>query len=182
MIEWTPAYIVSQVLIVLVYICLCATYFLKKRKKILVVNIIAHIMQAISFLLLAGYTGVAMNFIYIVRDSFFVLDEKNRKLEKLTKRDFVILASFIAIIVLLTIFTYNGWTSLLSVIATTISTIAIWQKNTKIYKLLGIPISMAWLGYNISLKAIFAIILEGILLISTIVGYLLEYYKEKKKI
>ena len=86
---------------------------------------------------------------------------------------------FIIIIVVLTIFTYNGWGSLLSVVATLVSTIAIWQKNTKYYKLLGIPVSMAWLGYYIFLKSIFAIVLESILLVSTITGYMLETKKEK---
>ena len=82
------------------------------------------------------------------------------------------------IIIVLTIFTYNGLGSLLSVIATLVSTVAIWQKETKYYKYLGIPISIFWLGYNIYLKAIFAIILETILFISVISGCVLEYRKD----
>lgn len=179
MINWTLEYTLSQVLIVIVYILICITYFLKNRKKILITNILAHIFQAISFLLLNGLTGVAMNFVYVVRDTFFVIDEKNRKSKKLNKRDYIIFLIFIIIIVVLTIFTYNGWGSLLSVVATIVSTIAIWQKNTKYYKLLGIPVSMAWLGYYIFLKSIFAIVLESILLVSTITGYMLENKKEK---
>lgn len=182
MVEWTPIYIISQILTVVVYICLCVTYFLRSRNNILIVNIIAHVMQAISFLLLGGLTGVAMNFVYIVRDLFFVVDEKrNEKSNQITKRDIMILLFFVVIIVLLTVFTYEGLSSLLSVFATIVSTIAIWQKNTKIYKILGIPISMAWLGYNISLMSVFAIILESVLLISTIVGYILEVVKAKKE-
>ena len=174
MIEWTPTYIASQVLIILVYACLCSTYFLRNRKKILSLNIFAHVIQAVSFLLLGGLTGVAMNAIYIARDIYLVTDEKNNK------RDVRILICFILAIIILTIFTYNGLVSLLSVIATIISTFAVWQKSTKVYKILGTPVSIAWLGYNISLKSIFAIILEGILLISTIIGYTLEKIKSKK--
>ena len=174
MIEWTPTYIASQVLIILVYTCLCSTYFLRNRKNILKLNIFAHIIQAISFLLLGGLTGVAMNVIYLVRDVFLVTDEKNNK------RDVRILICFVLAIIILTIFTYNGLASLLSVIATTISTFAVWQKSTKVYKILGTPVSVAWLGYNISLKSIFAIILESILLVSTIIGYTLDIIKSKK--
>ena len=174
MIEWKPTYIASQVLIILVYACLCSTYFLRTRKKILNLNIIAHIIQAISFLLLGGLTGVAMNTIYIARDIYLVTDEKSNK------RDVRILVCFILAIIILTIFTYNGLASLLSVIATIISTFAVWQKSTKVYKILGTPVSIAWLGYNISLKSIFAIILESILLISTIIGYTLEKIKSKR--
>lgn len=181
MIEWTPTYVASQALIIIIYACLCSTYFLRNRKKILILNIIAHIIQAISFLLLGGLTGVAMNAIYIARDVFFVADEKNnKKLDKITKRDVLILICFIVAIIILTIFTYNGLSSLLSVIATIVSTFAVWQKNTKVYKILGTPVSIAWLGYHISLKSVFAIILESILLISTIIGYALERIKSKR--
>lgn len=174
------AYLTSQILIIIVYILICITYFCKNRKKILIVNIFAHIFQALSFLLLNGLTGVSMNIVYVIRDSFFMIDEKNRKSKVLNKRDYFILLILILIITIFTIFTYNGWPSLLSVAATTISTIAIWQKNTKYYKLLGIPVSLAWLGYDIYLKSFFAIILESILLIVTIIGYLKEVKTKKK--
>lgn len=179
MINWTLEYTMSQVLIVIVYILICITCFLKNRRKILITNIIAHILQAGSFLLLNGLTGVAMNAVYVIRDSFFAIDEKNRKNNSLNRRDYLILSIFVIIILIFTIFTFSGWGSLLSVVATIISTIAIWQKNTRYYKLLGIPVSMAWLGYYVFLQSIFAIILESILLISTIAGYLLENKKEK---
>ena len=180
MLDWTFEYILSQVLIVIVYILICTTYFLINRKRILVINIFVHIFHGASLWLLNGITGVAMNFIYILRDSFFVVDEKNRKSSELNKRDYIILLIFIALIICMSIFTFNGWESLLSVTATTISTIAIWQKKTKYYKLLGIPVSLAWVGYYIYLKSLFAIILESILLISTITGYILEIKKTKK--
>ena len=179
MFNWTLEYTISQVLIVFVYILICTTYFLRNRRKILITNIIAHIFQAGSFLLLNGLTGVAMNIVYIIRDSFFAIDDKNRKNNNLNKRDYIILSIFISIIIILAIFTYSDWSSLLSVVATIISTIAIWQKNTKYYKLLGIPVSMAWLGYYIFLQSIFAIVLESILLVSTITGYIFENKKEK---
>lgn len=180
MFGWTLEYTLSQVLIIIVYALICATYFLRDRKRILIINILAHIFQAFSLLLLNGLTGVAMNFVYVYRDSFFVIDEKNRKNKNLTKRDYIILAILIFTIIILTIFTYNGWASLLSVVATTISTIAIWQKNVKYYKLLGIPVSIAWLGYYLFLQSLFAIILESILLISTITGYIVDRNKEKE--
>ncbi len=177
MFNWTMEYTISQILIVIVYILICITYFLKNRKKILVINILVHIFQAISFGLLRGLTGVAMNCVYIIRDSFFAIDEKNRNNNTLNKRDYIVLSIFITIIIFLTFFAYTGGASLLSVIATIISTIAIWQKNTKYYKLLGIPISIAWVGYYIYLKSVFAIVLESILLMSTIIGFILEKKK-----
>ncbi|MCR5186344.1 MAG: YgjV family protein [Clostridia bacterium] len=179
MIVWTKEYILSQIFAVALYLFLCTSYFLKSRKKILIFNIIAHVFQAASLLLLGGMTGMAMAIFLIFRDSFLALDEKNRNLEKTNKRDNVIFVIFIAIIVALTFFTYNGPSSLLSVFATLVSTFAIWQKSTRIYKLLGMPISFTWLIYNITLRSIFATILEFILLISTIVGYLKDKVASK---
>lgn len=179
MLNWTVEYTMSQVLIVIVYALICITYFLKNRNRILIINILAHICQAFSFLLLNGLTGVAMNFVYIIRDSFFVIDEKNRKSNHLNKKDYIILLILILIIICLTCLNYNGLGSLLSVVATIISTIAIWQKKTKYYKLLGIPVSIAWLGYYIFLKSLFGIILESILLICIIVGFIIENNKTK---
>jgi len=172
MISWTKEYVLSQICAVVMYLFLCMSYFYKSRNKILISNIIAHVFQAISLQLLGGMTGMAMAIFLIFRDSFFAIDEKNRNLEKISKRDNVILAIFISIILVLTVFTYDGLVSLLSVLATITSTFAIWQKSTRIYKMLGMPISSAWLIYNISLRSIFAIVLEAVLLISTVIGFL----------
>ena len=178
MFNWTLEYTLSQILIVVAYILICSTYFLKNRKSILITDILAYIFQAISLFLLNGLTGVAMNFVCLLRNIFFVIDDKDRKSNTLNKRDYIILFIFIILIVTLTSFTYNGLGSLLSVIATIMSTIAVWQKNTRYYKLIGIPISMAWLGYYIFLKSIFAIVLESVLFMSTIIGFSLDSKKK----
>lgn len=174
MIDWTLEYIISQILVVIVYALISISYHYNDRKKILKINVVAHAIHAISFLLLNGLTGFAMCIVYAIRDLFFAIDEKNRKSKNLTKRDYIILLVFVTIIIISTIFTYNGLGSLLSVGATLISTVAIWQKDPKYYKLLGIPISLCWLGYDIYLKSIFAIVLEIILLISVISGCIKE--------
>ena len=174
MIDWTLEYIISQVLVVIVYALISMSYHYNDRKKILKINVIAHAIHSISFLLLNGLTGFAMCLVYAVRDLFFAIDEKNRKSKKLTTRDYIILLVFVMIIIISTIFTYNGLGSLLSVAATLISTVAIWQKDPKYYKFLGVPISLCWLGYDIYLKSIFAIVLEIILLVSVAIGCIKE--------
>ena len=80
--NWSLEYILSQILIIISYILICKTYFLNKRNKILIINVFAHAFQGLSFLLLNGLTGAAMSFVYVIRDSFFVLDEKNREKER----------------------------------------------------------------------------------------------------
>lgn len=177
MVDWTLEYTISQILIVFTYILIAVTYFQKARKNILITNILAHIFQATSLLLLGGLTGVAMNAVYLSLYVYCIIDDKKNG----NKQNYFSLIFFLLMITVLTIFTYDGFGSLLSVFATSISVLSVWQKTTKYYKLLGIPVSALWLGYNIYIKSIFAIILESILFISTIVGYMLEIRREKKK-
>lgn len=183
MINWTISYILSQFLIIIMYIFLCLSYFCKERKKILFLNIGAHLIEATAFILLGRITGAVMNVITTIRDVFFVMDERrNVKDDKITKRDWEGLSVFIILILLLGTVTYDGWQSILSIIGTILFTISIWQKDTKIYKILGIPGSIMWVGYHIYLKSVFGIILETILLLSTIIGFLFDNKKEGKQI
>lgn len=125
-------------------------------------------------------SGLAMCVVALIRNIIFLVDEdKNGKREKITKKDIVILAILYVISIISAIFTYEGPLSLLSVIATMLYTFSVWQKKTNIYKLLGIPIGILWVLYNIYVMSIFGIILETILLICSTTGYLLEIKKRK---
>lgn len=122
-----------------------------------------------------------MCIVALLRNIIFLVDEKkNGKREKVNKTDIVILIVLYVISIISTIFTYDGFLSLLSVFAIMLYTFSVWQKKTNIYKLLGIPIGILWILYNIYIISIFGIILETILLICSITGYLLEMRKNKK--
>ena len=182
MVELTVEYIFSQILVVIMYIMLCATYFFKSREKILFMSVILNAIQSVSFVLLGGFTGMAMCFFNIARDAFLYLDSKNKKQsDLLTKRDYVILIVLLIVITIMSVISYDNIWSLFTIIGTIISTISVWQKKPKIYKLLGIPVSGFYLGYYIVLRSVFAILLESILFLSTIIGYVLDIKKSKNK-
>lgn len=133
--------------------------------------------------MLNGYTGAAMSAIMIMRDLTLLLQEnKKSKGKEINKKlDLGILIVTIILMVVLTIFTYNGPLSLLSVIATLVTTFALWQKDVKRYKLLGIIAGILWLAYNIFIMSIMGIILETILVICLVVGYIKEIKKSRNK-
>ena len=145
-------------------------------------NLIAHIGQTTAMAMLNGYTGAAMATIMIARDLILLLQEKKKAKGKEINKNFdlIILIITIILVILLTIFTYNGLLSLLSVAATLITTFALWQKNVKIYKILGIIAGILWLAYNIFILSIMGIILETILIICSIIGYIKDVKKEKQ--
>ncbi len=170
----TTTYILSQVFTILNYIFLASTYLLKSRKKILIINFISLIANALAYIFLNAWTGVAMCLVALIRNTIFLIDEhKNKQTDKTTKKDIIILIILYIISIISAIFTFDGYLSLLSVFATMLYTYSVWQKNPQTYKLLGIPVSILWILYNLYVKSIFGIILESILLVCSTSGYIL---------
>jgi len=162
------------------YALLAATYYAKNRKSILILSFLSLVTNAIAYILLEAYTGLAMCVVAFVRNIVFMIDEKkNGKSEEIGKKDVILLIVFFGLIIVATAFTYEGLLSLLSVFATMIYTYSVWQKKTKVYKFCGIPVGVLWIFYNLYVKSIFGVILETILLICSIVGYILEIKKQK---
>lgn len=179
--EWTATYILSQVFTILTYITLAITYYVKNRKTVLVISFLSIVCNGIAYIFLGAWTGLAMCIMALVRNIIFIVDEKkNGKSDKIHKKDMVILAVLYLISIVSAVFTYQGLFSLLSVVATMLYTYSVWQKKTSIYKVLGIPIGILWILYNIYIQSIFGILLETILLICSITGYRLELKKQKE--
>lgn len=177
--EFTVSYILSQVFTVLTYGLLALTYYAKDRKKVLIINFLSLVANGIAYIFLNAWTGLAMCVVALIRNIIFLIDEKkNGKRESINRTDVIILVILYVISIISAILTYDGFLSLLSVFATALYTFSVWQKKTNIYKLLGIPIGILWVSYNIYIMSIFGIILEAILLICSITGYLLERRKQ----
>lgn len=175
--ELTLAYVMSQVFTIFNYVFLAATYYVKDRKKLLVINFISLLCNSMAYFLLKAYSGFAMCMVAVIRNIIFLLDKN--KTDKIQKKDIVILVVLLLISVISAIFTYDGIFSLLSVVAAMLFTYAIWQKNTKTYKFLGIIVSILYCLYNIYVKSIFGVLLELVILGSSTSGYILEIKKFK---
>ena len=181
--ELTTTYILSQIFTVVSYIFMAATYFTKDRKTILILSFMVVITNGIAFIFLNAYSGLAMCVVAILRNIIFLFGEReNKKTDKMTKEDIIVLIGLYIISIVLGIFTYNGVLSLLSIIGTMLYTYSVCQKNTKVYKILGIPVSALWICYNIYILSIFGVILESIMLICSTTGVILENRRMKKDI
>ena len=166
----TTQYIISQIFTITSYIFLASTYHAKKRKTIIVLNCLVQIAFGIAYILLEAWTGLAMSAVAFSRNIALMINEKGKR----KNIDVAILVITCIVSIILSTFTYEGFWSLLPVFATILYTYAIYQTDIKKYKLLGIPIEMLWVCYNIYIKSIFGILLEIVALISCIVGYILE--------
>lgn len=168
-------YILSQIFTILMYALLAWTYFLKDKRKIVIVSLLSLVANVIAYVLLGAWTGLAMCIVALLRNFYILWEEKQHgKRETNERRDYIFLAVVFLGIILATIPTYEGFLSLLSVFATSVYTYSIWQKSTRIYKFCGIPVGILWIAYNAYVKSVFGVILEAILLIASIAGYVTE--------
>ena len=168
----TLIYVIAQIIVIIGYIFLAMTYFLKDRKNIILANFLSLLAAGISFLLLSAYTGLSMVLVAIIRNIIFLFEDKENK------RNIVVLIVLLFISTCFAYFTYNGFLSLLAVFATMLYTYALWQKNPKLYKILGIPVSLLGIFYNIYILSIFGTILEGIILLVSAVSTMIDYRKK----
>lgn len=179
-ITWT--YIWSQILTVIEYGLLGATYFVKNRKLVVILDTISMAAGIGAYILLGADLGLAMSAVILVANFYYLYDEKRRgKNHKLKLKDFLVLAAVLTVIALLAIWTYDGPLSLLSVAATVLYEISIWQNSTRVYKFLGIPVALCWMLYNGFIFSVAGILSEGVIFLAAVVGYLREYQAERLK-
>lgn len=162
----TLSYVLSQLLVIVYYLIYSYTFHLKDSNKILIFGIIATIISSISYILLNAYTGMAMCFIAIIRNLLF---KKNKKSILYLIIIFILTIVFSAV-------TFNSYFCLFNVIATLIYTYALWQKNAKTYKLLGIIVNALMIVYDIYIQSILGAVLISIAFVSSLLGY----FKESK--
>ena len=163
----TAPYILSQILVIIYYLIYSYTFHLKDSNKILIFGIIAAIISSISYIFLNAYTGMAMCFVAIIRNLLFKKDKKS-----IFYLLFILLLTIIA-----SIFTFNSYFCLFNILATLIYTYALWQTNTKTYKLLGIIVNGLMIVYDIYIQSILGVILISVAFISSLIGFI----KENKK-
>jgi len=180
--ELSLSYILSQVFSILSYVLIGATYYVKNRKTILVLSLFQALLLGVGYYFLHQYQGMLILTVSIITSIIIFIDEqKNGKSEKIEKKDIIILVCILIYTIILAIITYTEPLSLLSVGATILWVFSVWAKKVKTYKFLAIITCIFWLGFNIYAKSISGIIVEVILLITSILGYVLEIKRNNRK-
>lgn len=171
--ELTTQYIASQIVTIFVYLFLSATYCIKSRKLIVTCSFISNFLNAIAFCLLNAYTSAIMCCISILRDIIFMIDEKiNGKSLVIKKKDYFILGFIYSLSLISIVYTFKGWLSLLYAAGSMLYTFSIWQKNTNLYRFLGIIVTLIVIVDSINIRSVFGVILQCVVLICSTVGYI----------
>lgn len=170
--------IFAEAFVLLAYSLLGLTYLIKSRNKIFLLSTGSQASFTISYIIISAWSGFAMGLIGIARNfTLFMLNKKETKSK--FWNNFTLGATFVAMIIC-SIFTFNGFLSLMSVIATGFYSIAIWNENGKFYKIFGIMASVCWIIYNIFIKLYLSVFFECVMVVCGIVGLIKARVEDKK--
>ena len=173
---WTVRYSISQIFVLFAIICLASSYFAKNKKLILILNLLSTTLYGLEYLLLREYTGFLTDMIGVVRVIWIAIDERFKSKHRYTSLVALISANLIG-----GILTYGAWYSFLPIVAGIMFTVALWQKNVKVYRYLMAVAAVVWLLFNICCLSIIGMIGESILLITSIIGVAKLYIKKGKE-
>ncbi len=143
-------------------------YQQKDRKNVLKVKLLSDISWALHYGLLTAFSGMAVCAVGAVRETAFIFTE-----DKKEKRKYFLL--FFALIAVITsALTMKDCYGLLPALASLIAVFSYWQQNPNLTKLLGIPISISMLIYDIMRSSIMGITNEILTLVSIAVFFILK--------
>lgn len=171
-------YIISQIFAILTYGLMGATYYTKNRKSLLLFNMAAILTNATSYFFLSAWMGVFTTLVAFVRNIIFLIQNRKPN-DKINWVDWLTISFFMIILIGIAFFTYDGPLSLFSFFSSLTYTIAVWQRNESVYKVLGIISSICTIGYFVFVRSLFGLILELCLFVVILVGAI-RFFKKKK--
>jgi len=115
-----------------------------KRHLILIFLGIAQMCFIFHFALLEVWPAFAVNIVGVVRTFSFLLRGKKKWIDKNT-----LMYIFIGLFCIAGALSWNGWLSLLPIMAMTIETIGLWKKNPRLIRSIVIIPRLLWITYNI---------------------------------
>ena len=151
-------------------ICLFLIYQQKTRRKIIMLKLCTDICWVVHYFLLGATAGMIPNFVGIFRELIFIQRKDKKWAEGL-----IWPAIFILINWGLGFSTFSSLFNILPIAASTAVTISLWIDNPKLMKLISIPVSLAFLTYDIFVGSYIGIINESIAICSIVISFLKTY-------
>jgi D-alanyl-lipoteichoic acid acyltransferase DltB (MBOAT superfamily) len=135
-------YVLAQII---GFIAVCFTFALfqvNNRRSMLAIGLVGGTLYAAHFILLGALTGAALNVVNIAKAGIFYKYNEKRRPNWLPYL-------FIGLTILSGIATWQGFRTLLPVIAGCAATIAFWQLDTKRIRRLALIAPPCWFVYNV---------------------------------
>lgn len=163
--DMSSTYVLSQLFIVVAYSLFGMSYIAQNRKTILVCSSCSLVAEGVGYILLFAWGGLAMVVIAGIRNLIFFGQAKLfGKRPHLQKYEWVSLVFVLLLGVLGSVITWNGVLGTFAIVAGMIYAYSIWQKNDKVYDVLGIFACVFLIVYNVFIGSLFGVILESVLM------------------
>jgi hypothetical protein len=165
--------IIAQLFGIGAMVSLFLIYQQKSRKKLIATKLSADIFWVAHYFCLGATAGMIPNFVGIFRELIFI----NRKTKKWAS---IILWPILFILInwALGLRTFDSWFNFLPITASTFVTVSLWIDNPRLTKLISIPISVAFLVYDIFVGSYIGIINESIAISSIILYFIKSKFKK----
>lgn len=166
---------VAQIFGLLAMVSLFLLYQQKSRKRMLFAKLSADICWVLHYAWLGGIAGMIPNAVGICRELVFV----NRKEHKWAQ-SVLWPAGFILLNVLLGFRTFYAWYNILPIAASACVTVSLWIDNPRLTKMISVPVSAAFLTYDVFVHSYVGVINESIAILSIILFFLGELTMKNK--
>lgn len=156
--------VLAQVAAIIGWLLLVYSYYKNDIDELLFVQIISSIFYCISYFLLGATSGLIVCFIELLKCIGYYKTDKD---------EFIFLIT-LPIYILISIFTYDGFISLLPIIGSLIDGFSL-TKNKNVATIGSIMSNMLWLIYDIIILAFVAALTDGVLVVSNCLLLLFGY-------
>lgn len=171
-------YILSQILIILSDVFCIISMMSKNKKYLIFFLLLSTVLFAIHYMCLGGWTGASIGLLELVFLILLYILEINHK----TNLNPYLSVITIILTITLSIITWDGWISLLPMLAMSIYLISMIFKNVIIVKS-GTFVRLVLNGiYMLLLKSYFGAGLTLVILIFTIIGIVKDYKSKEIKL
>ena len=170
-----PQQIIGQALGIIATILTFGSYQAKTKRSLLIFQSSATVCICISFLLLGASSGFALNIVCLTRNVIFYMQKER------TRTAYVSAGILALVMTVVGFFSWEGWHSLLPIIALAANTIFISLGDNQLLRKSILVTSTMVLIYNVFVFSIGGITNEAVAIISSIVG-IIRFRKTKSGI
>lgn len=154
-------------------LCFIGSIQFKKKKNILLIQSFSAFFYFITYLIVGAISGCIIQLICQIKNLFFYHYEKKNQNSPL-----ILLIIFLLSLIIVSIFTYNGFYTLLPLIINILYFISSYFKNPKYIRIIVLICGFIWIFYNITVGA-YIIIIGNIFEILSAAISLFRYRKDK---
>lgn len=154
---------------------LFCSYQQTKRERLIACKLGSDVMWVLHYLCLGAYGGAIPNFVGIFRELVFMQQKKYK-----WARCPVWPALFILINLTLALLTWKSALTLLPITASAFVTVALWAKKPRVTRMIGVPVSICFLIYDIFVGSWIGVVNESIAIISIATSFFRNDLKQLK--